>query len=187
MKPEKYFLEEEWRFSSVAIVKYKPQYYNEKGVYCKDEWTERGEIGSVFNGQIFTIEEYMAVEQKYVDAALKIMDLSNCKYLTLAYEAYTLKGARQSIIEMMTGRFKEYDKEYCDFLASIYLGQRLNKEQVAKLVRLNLRILAETSLTNESRHLEFHFGGDSYMYCRTRLPKEVLRTELEPLGMYVIG
>lgn len=187
MKPEKYFLEDEWRFSSVAIVKYKPQYYNEKGVYCKDEWTERCDIGSVFDGQIFTMEEYMAVEQKYVDAAHKIMDLSNCTYLTLAYEDRTLMGARLDMIEMLTGRFKEYDKEYCDFLASIYLKQRFNKEKIAKLVRLNLRGLLGTSLTNESRHLEFHFGGDFYMYCRTRLPKEVLRTELEPLGMYVIG
>lgn len=57
--------------------------------------------------------------------------------------------------------------------------------EAIQLVRLNLRGLAVTDLVNESRQVEFHFGDDFYMYCNTRLPKDVLKTEVEKLGLYL--
>lgn len=86
---------------------------------------------------------------------------------------------------MLVGQFSEYDKNLCDFFISIHEGQRLGVEQVDKLVRLNLRELTYTDISNESRHLEFHFGYDYYMYCNTRLSKDALKLEVEQLGLYL--
>ena len=166
-------------------MKYKPSFYNEKGVYTKKEWISRYDIGLKFDNQIFTIQEYMIMEQKYVDAVLNIMELENCKYMTIAHIGDSLSSSKNSLKEMLVGQFSEYDKNLCDFFISIHEGQRLGVEQVDKLVRLNLRELTYTDLSNESRHLEFHFGYDYYMYCNTRLSKDALKLEVEQLGLYL--
>lgn len=185
MKPINYYVEQEWRNTTNAIVKYKPFFYNEKGIYTKKEWISRYDIGLKFDNQIFTIEEYMVMEQKYVDVVLKIMELEDCKYMTIAHIGDSLSSSKNSLKEMLVGQFSEYDKNLCDFFISIHEGQRLGVEQVAKLVRLNLRELTYTDISNESRHLEFHFGYDYYMYCNTRLSKDALKLEVEQLGLYL--
>ena len=75
MKNIKYYADQEWRYTADAIVKYSPQYYNIKGIYTKCEWTERDDVGLIFDNHLFTIEEYLLMEQKYVNAVLKIMEL----------------------------------------------------------------------------------------------------------------
>lgn len=38
------------------IVKYSSENYGENGVYTKDEWTSRSDIGTVYEGKTFTLE-----------------------------------------------------------------------------------------------------------------------------------
>jgi hypothetical protein len=185
MKNKKYYAEQEWRYTADAIVKYPPQYYNKKGIYTKCEWTERDDVGLIFDNHLFTIEEYLLMEQKYVNAVLRIMELLNCKYLTITYIAETSMGAKYNVKRMLVGDFFEYDKKYFDFYASIYEGKRLNIKQVEDLVRLNLRQLSCTSFGNEKHHLEFHFGNDFYMYCNNQLSKEILKIEIEKIGLHL--
>ena len=185
MKPIKYYVEQEWRNTANAIVKYKPFFYDEKGIYTKKEWISRYDVGLEFDNHVFTIEEYMLVEQKYVNAVLKVMELEKCKYLTIAHIGDTLLSSKNSLKEMLIGQFSEYDKDLCDFYININEGQRLGVQQVAKLIRLNLRELTNTDIVNENHHLEFHFGYDYYMYCNTRLPKEILKLEIEKIGLYL--
>lgn len=39
------------------IVKYSSENYGENGVYTKDEWTSRSDIGTVYEGKTFTLEK----------------------------------------------------------------------------------------------------------------------------------
>ena len=185
MKKKEYYVEQEWRYSTDTIVKYIPQYYNNEGHYIKHEWTSRYDVGLTFDNCPFTIEEYMFTEQKYVDAILKIMEMAKCKYLTIAHIGDNLRASKWSTKEILTGEFSEYDKNLYDFYSGIYEGQRLNKNNIDKLVRLNLRELTYTDIVNESRHLEFHFGYDYYMYCNNQLPKDVLKAEIKQIGLYL--
>lgn len=185
MKPKKYYENEEWRYTTHAIVKYQPCWYRQPFGYTKDEWTQRDDVGCVFDHQLFTMEEYLKTEQKYVDAVRKIMELAGCKYLTVAYMGQPLCWAKQSVKEMLVGRFAEYDRDLCDFYIRLCEGKRLNINETAQLVRLNLRGLSVTDLVNESHQLEFHFGDDYYMYCNTRLPENLLKAEVEKLGLYL--
>ena len=86
---------------------------------------------------------------------------------------------------MLVGRFAEYDRELCDFFIKLHEGKRLNMNEATQLVRLNLRGLAVTDLVNENRQVEFHFGDDYYMYCNTQLPEDMLKAEVEKLGLYL--
>ena len=39
------------RIEERVIVKYNPKYYDAKGVYTKDEWTDFSDIGKEFEGE----------------------------------------------------------------------------------------------------------------------------------------
>lgn len=54
------------------IVKYNPINYL-KGVYITEEWSSKSDIGKIFNGHKFTINEYMQTEREYIDAVKIIM------------------------------------------------------------------------------------------------------------------
>lgn len=54
------------------IVKYNSiNYLN--GVYITEEWSSKSDIGKIFNGHKFTINEYMQTEREYIDAVKIIM------------------------------------------------------------------------------------------------------------------
>lgn len=40
------------------IVKYSSENYGENGVYTKDEWTSRSDIGTVYEGKTFGLEKF---------------------------------------------------------------------------------------------------------------------------------
>lgn len=43
------------------------------GVYITEEWSSKSDIGKIFNGHKFTINEYMQTEREYIDAVKIIM------------------------------------------------------------------------------------------------------------------
>ena len=67
------------------IVKYSPQKYDSNGIYTADEWACMWDVGKKFDGKLFTLEEYLRVEQRYVSVILSIMKAMNCKYMTIQY------------------------------------------------------------------------------------------------------
>jgi hypothetical protein len=55
-------------------------YFDLEGHYTK-KWTSRSDINKVFNRELFTIEEYMKIEQKYVDVVKELMRITGSSYL----------------------------------------------------------------------------------------------------------
>jgi hypothetical protein len=49
-----------------TVVKYKPEFYVD-GIYTKEEWISRYDIGDTFDGKLFEIDEYQRVEDNYVN------------------------------------------------------------------------------------------------------------------------
>ena len=47
------------------ITKYDPKNRDEHNRYLKDEWTEYGDIGNLFDGKKLTFAEYFNIESKY--------------------------------------------------------------------------------------------------------------------------
>jgi hypothetical protein len=62
-----------------TVVKYKPEFYVD-GIYTKEEWISRYDIGSFFDGKLFEMAEYQRVEDNYVFKFRKFnLLISNCK------------------------------------------------------------------------------------------------------------
>jgi len=56
----------------LQITKYDPQYRDEIGVYCRDEWYLYSQIGDTFEGKVFTANDYFETEDRYIES-LKIL------------------------------------------------------------------------------------------------------------------
>ena len=65
------------------IAKYSPQNYDSNGIYIVDEWTSRSDVGKYYNGKLFTLEDYLNVENHYIAVVLSLMEATNCKYMTI--------------------------------------------------------------------------------------------------------
>ncbi len=66
-----------------SISKYRPDLYDEKGCYRRNEWTSFGDIGRTFDDGILSEDEYLSIEQRYIDVAVILARLSGCSYLII--------------------------------------------------------------------------------------------------------
>ena len=71
--------------ASHEIVKYRPEFYDKKGRYQKDEWTSFSDVGKEYEGRIVTMEEYLEIENRFISITHAILEEAGCKYITLGY------------------------------------------------------------------------------------------------------
>lgn len=82
----------QWR-----ITKYNPAYRNAEGHYLRDEWTSASEIGKSFHGEILTLEDYLQVENAYVDTVMKFLEVYQIENVRLIHlETYGLSDVDKS-------------------------------------------------------------------------------------------
>jgi hypothetical protein len=136
---------------SWRITKYNPKYRDNNDLYQKEEWISCSEIGKSFGGSIFTLDEYLATENSYI----------NCIQLFVHH---------MGIVRLQITELEEYDdvleSESCKELVAIYktipkTGVVENK-QIDALCRLVLRERIWCKLSTDD--LFIHFGYDYYMY-----------------------
>ena len=71
------------------ITKYNPQYRNKNGKYLEEEWTSYSDISKCFSDQLLTFEEYISVENKYIQAVLELATSKNIsKFKLVELEKY---------------------------------------------------------------------------------------------------
>ena len=187
MNRENWETEQEWRDTAHTVVKYRPELYNEKGHYTTNEWIGMDDVGHICDGHLVTIEEYLETEQKYVDAVIKVMELTDCKYLTVSLLGDTIRTTRYSTQKILdqNSRFYCYDKMLYDSYMDLVEGKRIYIKDIGQVVRLNLREYSYTALTNFKKGLEVHFGYDYYMYFNTKMSIDILREEIRKIGLYL--
>ena len=85
------------------IVKYHPAGYKDR-IYTFDDWTSISDIGKIFRTGILSADDYIKVEDSYVNTILTVMSETDCHYLTIEYvEAYD---------DEIVKRMKEYKQRY---------------------------------------------------------------------------
>lgn len=153
------------------IVKYSPEYYDEKGVYSRDEWISRSDIGTVYEGKPFTLEEYLDVEQRYVNVILSIMNATNCRYMTIQYleadKAYIAKRIK-------TSKFHKIDSILFKSISLLEENKRISVEKISDVLRLALREYIYVELSNKEHCVFVKFGYDYYLNVACSLSNEVL-------------
>ena len=160
---------------SYRITKYNPIYRNSLGAYLKDEWTSISDVGKVYENGEFTIDEYLKIEDGYIEAILLFMAFLNLESLPVTYleKSNTWDNKRTAYSKSM---FKLYKK--------IKVGKQINTKEMGDAARLVLRELLWCKIENESMFV--HFGWDYYMYIGSskEIPK-LLKKKIESWGLFV--
>lgn len=144
------------------------------------------DVGHICDGHLVTIDEYLETEQKYVDAVIKVMELTNCKYLTVSYLGDTIWNTKYSIRQMQSKKIVFHNMTECyTMILWNLLEAKIYPKDIDKMVRLNLREYTYTALTNLKNKLEIHFGSEFYMYFNTKMSIDILREEMRKIGLYL--
>ena len=64
------------------ISKYDPQ-FRSNGIYTRDEWTSVGDVGKYFGGSLFTFEEYLDTENRYIGLIQTILQLLQISHIKI--------------------------------------------------------------------------------------------------------
>lgn len=121
------------------ISKYDIKYRNSDGAYNKDEWTSIGDVGKTYDGKVFTMSEYLRVENQYLSFVKNICIIDN-------------------ISNLQIDGLEDY-KHVCTFSDGETLTEIDDILQVAKSC---LREMYWCRLVGKNNF--FHFGYDYYLY-----------------------
>ncbi len=65
------------------VSKFDPR-FRVDGRYQRDEWTSYGDVGSIFSGRLLSVEEYLAVETRYILCVMELVSLCRVKALHIS-------------------------------------------------------------------------------------------------------
>ncbi|MBO6079512.1 MAG: hypothetical protein J6P54_00940 [Bacteroidales bacterium] len=157
------------------IVKYKPQYYKD-GIYTKNEWISVSDIGSSFDGEVLTKEEYLRVEAAYVDTVKELLGISGVKFLTIVNpNTYYLRREKA---------FNKENKALYQIVSSLKEGQRIAVSKIDTVLKACLRELFWCAMVNEAKKVQVDVGYDYYLHFHSRLPEETISKIARSHGLY---
>jgi len=141
------------------IVKYNPIYYND-GCYTSEEWTDIDDVGKVYDGKIFTISEYLEVEQRYINTIVDIMKFVGSKYLTVSYVELNRKSAEEQLLK---SKFYDEDIPLLHYIKTFNQKKHITIKMIEPIGRLCMRGYLFVKLVERKHRLKFEFGYDLYL------------------------
>ena len=133
------------------VTKYDPKNRNHLGYYILDEWTSIHDIGRTFDGKVLTEEDYLNVENKYIDAVTYFMECCSVKELTISW----LEQRDADYDRLLTTSMKKMHKNAKNGIVVDNVG-------ISDIIKLNLREDMWCQLVSDKMFV--HFGYDYYMY-----------------------
>ncbi|WKA56531.1 hypothetical protein [Planococcus shixiaomingii] len=150
--------------NSVRVTKYNPKNRDANGYYTLvDEWTSISDVGKSYQGQIFTMEQYLATEEKYIQAVEVLMQKN---------------GVNKLKVVGLENHTHETELNLSD-------GKTIPRNLVKQLVKMVLREKVWGRLVVKNQ-FEIHFGYDYYMcFVGESLTDDIIE-ELQKIdGLYV--
>lgn len=149
---------------SIRVTKYNPINRDANGHYTLvEEWTSISDVGNTYEGQVFTMDQYLATEEKYIRAVevlLQNTGVTNLKIISLENH----------------NNESELDLEE---------GKTIPRKLVKELVKMILRERVWGKLVAKNQ-FEVHFGYDYYMYFVGESLTEEIVEELKRIeGLYI--
>ena len=146
------------------VTKYNPKNRDTQGRYLIDEWTDYSDIDKEFGGSVLTKEEYLRVENTYVNAAIEL--LGEC-------------GVSSLVIDTLENHHN-YQANYVDLSE----GQRLSGELLREVIRSLLRGDFWCRLQDGTSAF-IHVGYDYYMYIGVPSPAQASIRAVQSAGLFV--
>jgi hypothetical protein len=126
-----------------------------------ETWTDISDVGSTFNGLTLEIEEYLRVEDLYVQAAMRFALDSSTEIFQVVYQ-----GTHDETTEAL-------------------LGRRLVRSDLGPLVRGNLRGTLDCVIEGVGGSCQIAFGYDLYMYVAATTPCSAAVEDVERSSLHV--
>lgn len=160
---------ENWRYNAVLISKYNPKFRNEEGSYSKNEWTDFGDIGKQYDGQLFTLNDYNLIEADYLEAAFVFFNYHNCSKITVV----------DKVILYEDDKVPSDNDEPKLFFYKFKNKRTINLHKIKNYIKLILRgyLSAELHCKNNDE-VAVRFGYEFYMYFNSPKVQE-LKQEIE--------
>lgn len=152
------------------VTKYNPLFRNEQGHYVPDEWTAISDVGHEFAGQRLHLDEYLAVEARYVQAA-RLFFAGSARVRLESVELHwagDLTDALRAVYQQVETGARAFP--YADLGA---------------LVALALREWLWFRLVDDTRTKAIEFGYDYYMYLGFEVLDLECFQQIEQLSLFV--
>ncbi|WKA60313.1 hypothetical protein QWY16_09480 [Planococcus shenhongbingii] len=152
------------RIKSIRVTKYDPKNRDANGHYILvDEWTSISDVGRSYEGQVFTMEQYRTIEEKYIQAVEVLIRKTGTTHLKLL---------------SLENHSNETDLDLAE-------GKTIPRRLVKEVVRMILQEKVWSKLVAKNQ-FEIHFGYDYYMYfIGESLTDEVIEEFRKIDGLYV--
>jgi hypothetical protein len=145
------------------IAKYDPTLRDKSGAYTKDDWISFDDIGKEFDGVVLAREEYLRVENSYIESVIGILDEAGIKELQIK----GLENSKQSVEA-----------------ANLSDGDYLKGSELGKAFRNVPREKFWCRFENDDTEY-VHFGWDYYMYVGVQTYCESAIKFVESKGLFV--
>jgi len=139
------------------VTRYDPALRRLDGSFGVETWTSVSDIGRSFENHVLTQEEYLAVEDAYVEAIHLFMDSCNVKTLTL--KDLEVNDESEGIVSLPADHRHSNHESYV-------AGAQLSGKTLDGAARLTLREQIWCRLEAPGGFF-VHFGYDFYMYIGT--------------------
>lgn len=154
------------------ITKYNPKNRDFNGAYLKKEWISYSEIGKVFENKKFMVEDYLKIENAYIQAIILFMECLNINYLRIVALQKKIKPEKNEFYSFsMINAYNSFKKR-----------QLISKELVIIIAKLALRENLWCKLEAEDMYV--HFGYDYYMYIGSKNICKDAISKIEKSGLY---
>lgn len=145
-----------------AISKYSAKFYNEDGVYTRNEWAHISEIGREFQGTKLTLKDYIEVENRYINCFKLILDEYEIRYLTVQdVEKYWTINDVSIALNDIGLKVSEIDKK---ILTDISNGLYYTGDNLVALFQLMFRSYLWCRLVEKNKQVQIDMGDDLYMH-----------------------
>ena len=165
--------------NSWRVSKYNPKFRDENGAYVNNEWTSISDIGKIYNGIEFTLQDYYKTEETYINTIQLVIDMlqiPSLKVVDLEKNSMGKKGIKN---------YKSlYNKEIYKVFRNIKNNETCQGEIIFNICRLVLR--EHLWLKFEYKKDFFiHFGYDYYLYIVSHAIEDTIISKINKLGLFI--
>lgn len=164
------------------ISKYNPEFKDNQGRYLKEDWTAISDIGKVYNGKIFSSEDYLKMEDNYIKAIYKILNFHNLK--TLKVDDVRKSFIQEKFLELINKRKIVYSQHLLNFYNKIESMETLEYQDIDLFCRLLLREDIGAKLFYP-RKLKIFICYDYLLGIFSSRSIEKVIPEIQDLGLFV--
>lgn len=165
------------KIKTFEISKYNPEFKTKDGKYLKNEWTSISDIGKLFDDGILNSENYLEVENNYVESVRLILDELKSDYLKVV-------GLEKFDTDLGDETFAGYSINDHNLFNKIKEGSELSIEESLSLLRLIIRERIWCFLVN--KNITIRAGYDFYMTVTINKKLECFNIIKNFLNLFII-